>query len=100
MMSKLQTIANKSSVIGTFLAGASIIFHIGKSSDQIDHLSNRIYAYEKEQSHVLESLQDIRERMIATEKGVNNIEKNITRIEQNVSSIDNDVKKIIINRLT
>ncbi len=96
-MSKIQSIATKSGIIGTFLAGASIIFQVGRTSDHIDHLTSKIYAQEKEHSEIANSLHEIRERMIATEKGINNIEKNISRIEQNVSSIDSDVKKIMLN---
>jgi hypothetical protein len=97
MLSQISKISNRATVFGAFVTGASMIFHLGRTSDRLDQVITRVDAQEREKETVLSTIQDIRERMISTEKSVMNIEKNIQRIENNVGVIENDVKQILID---
>jgi hypothetical protein len=91
----IPNLANKLGIFGALATGASAVFHIGRTYDHIDHLTKRLYAQEKEKDTIIQSLQDMREKMSSMNQHLVNIDANVDRIDKNMQVMENDVKILI-----
>ena len=94
-ISKIPNLSSKLGVFGALATGASVIFHVGRTYDHIDHLTTRIYAQEKEKNTIVDSLNEMKQKMSSINQHLVNIDENIHRIDKNMQIVENDVKILL-----